>query len=627
MRRDLEQQNRFFIAAILLMFVWGAWGVSAQAQQQATTKVIPSLVPHFYLGGQLTETPIEDPFGMAGGVSGLIELQKKLVAAHEDDRVAGVAITAGPLMLGMAQRQELHALIASLVANGKRVFVHAGDLNLYDYAMYSAASDLYLMPESTLWLMGIHGESPYLVGLLDKLGIEAQILHIGDYKSAGEIFTREGPSDAAQENLDWILDSLFAQLVGQIAEAQDLSQTDVRHIIDNAPYMASDALRRDLIDGIAPRQAFASVITEALGGEVRIDNRYRKKTQPKLNLANPFAIFSALAQPPARQRNTQPAVGVVYVEGTILPGYAEPSPFGPTQGAYSGDICNALEQVAEDANIKALVLRVDSPGGSAFASEQILLSVMSVAETKPVIVSMGNYAASGGYYVSCRADKIFADPATLTASIGVVGGKLVFAETWDKLGVTWHANSRGERAGVFSINRPFSDDESEVMRDFMSSIYDTFLQHVIEGRRNKLTRNLDELSGGRVYTGQQALESGLIDELGGFEAALKAAAEAVELDDYAVRIVPEPVDFLTLMLEDLSGESRRSPTDLSAVASSLAGMARSNTNLAGLIQAVRPALASLPIGYRQALTQSFMQLGVLSEERVTLMPTSLYVFN
>ena len=279
--------------------------------------------------------------------------------------------------------------------------------------------------------------------------------------------------------------------------------------------MAEQALASGLIDAIQTRDAFLAQVRKEMDRPVSFDNRYGREDKPAVNLASPLAFFSLLAEmmnPPKKPQKD--AVAIVYVEGAIMPGYGQASPFGSAGGAFSGDIRKALETAASDKTVKAVVLRIDSPGGSAEASETILNATRQVRARKPFIVSMGDTAASGGYYVACAADTIFADEITVTASIGVVGGKLVTADLWDRLGVNWVGYKRGANADIFNSDRPFDGPQRDAIERYMQTVYDVFKGHVTDSRGDKLTKPLDEIAGGRVYTGKQALDLGLVDRIG-----------------------------------------------------------------------------------------------------------------
>ncbi len=252
---------------------------------------------------------------------------------------------------------------------------------------------------------------------------------------------------------------------------------------------------------------------------------------------------------------------MIYVDGPIIPGYAGPSPFGPEGYARSGNIRYALEKAAGNTHVKAVVMRINSPGGSAEASEVILNAAKRLQAVKPLIVSMGDIAGSGGYYVALGADAIVADEMTITASIGVVVGKLITTGMWDKLGINWYSYQWGANADLFSSAHRFTDPQRQKVNDLMRTVYETFKAHVQEARGGKLTRPLAEVVGGRVFTGRQALELGLIDKIGGLNDAAALAAERAGVGSYEMRVIPEPKDFFTQAIEKMSGRGKR-PSDV-----------------------------------------------------------------
>lgn len=575
-----------------------------------------SVVAHFHLSGALSESPVVDPFGlMAGQVTSLSGLVDRLEKAADDEAVKAVVLTYDGMSFGFGQMEELREAIGRVQAADKRVYVHAEMMMTFQYALLCAGDDLSVAPESPVWLTGLYGEGLYVKDLLAKIGVEADMMAMGAYKSAGELFTRSGPSEAAAENINWIFDSYYGSLVAMIAESRDKTPEQVRALIDKGPYMADEALEKGLIDAIETRQAFVARVKEEIEGPVVVDNRYGRKKGPQINLTSPFAFFSIFAEMfKTPERSQKDAVAVVYVEGPILPGHSQPSPFGATSAAFSGDIRKALEKAAKDPSVKSVVMRVSSPGGSAGASDVILNATRQVKAKKPFVVSMGNVAGSGGYYVSCAADTIFADKVTITASIGVVGGKLITKSMWDKLGINWVPYKRGARADIFNSDRPFNDDEHDVLERYMREVYDVFKGHVVKGRGDKLAKPIEEMAGGRVYTGQQALELGLVDEIGGLHQAVAYAAAQASLDDYEVRVIPEPQDFLTMLMGQQSGAGER-PTDISVSAASslLAG----HPTLAGLFELLRktePERAG-------ALYQALQRIELVRDEGViTMMP-------
>ncbi len=588
--------------------------VMSSGPDQAVEQAAPSVVAHFHLSGALTESEMVDPLGLtAGQITSLRTLVSRIEQASSDDKVKAVVLTFDSMSLGFGQLEELREAIAGLKAAGKKVYVHAEGMNIFVYSLLCAGNNLSVAPQSALWFIGIYTESIYVKDLLDKIGVQGDFLHMGDYKSAAEIFTRSEPSEPAEENINWLLDGYYESLVKMIAQSRGMTAEQVRELIDNGPYLAEQALEKGLIDAVETREEFLVRVKADIEGHVKVDNRYGQEEKSQINLANPFALFAVLSEmlnPP--QKPQKDTVALIYVEGAILPGYGQPSLFGQSGIAFSGDIRKALEVAARDDSVKAVVMRVDSPGGSAEASEVILNATQQVKIKKPFIVSMGNVAGSGGYYISCAADAIFADEVTITASIGVVGGKLITADMWDKLGVNWIGYKRGANADFLNSLQPFDDSQRKLLEDYMQKIYDVFKSHVAQGRGDKLTKPLDEIAGGRVYTGKQALELGLVDKIGGLNRTIDYAAAQASLDDYDVRVIPRPKDFITLLMEEYSGQGER-PTDISMPdATALFSGNPTFKSLFELLRKTEPQRA-------KALYQALMRIELIRRENVIMM--------
>ena len=609
MKRAIAELLRISV----VMAVWGSvcWGGVAG---EAEAPPVPSVVAHFHLSGMVTEAPMVDPFGFMGGqVTSLKDLVRRIDQASTDDEVEAVVLTHDSLYFGFGQLEEIRRALARLQDADKKIYVHAEGMSTFSYALLCASDSLSVAPQSSLWLTGMYGEALYVKGLLDKIGVQADMMQMEAYKSAGEMLMRTSPSEEARENVNWLFDSYYESLVEMIAESRDKTPAQVRDLIDQGPYLANEALEEDLVDAVETRDEFLARVKSDIEGPVKVDNRYGREKAPQINLASPLAFFSLLAEmfktPQVSQKD---AVAVVYVEGIILPGHSQPSLFGPTSAAYSGDIRKALKTAARDKSVKAVVMRVDSPGGSAEASEVILNATRLLRGKKPFVVSMGDVAGSGGYYISCGADVIFANEVTVTASIGVLGGKLVTKGLWDMLGVNWVGYQRGARADIFNSERPFDEDERRLFEEYMRDVYEVFKGHVAQGRSGKLTKPLDQIAGGRVYTGKQALHLGLVDQIGGLDEAVAYAAARASIDDYDVRVIPEPQDFITEMMQQYSGEGER-PTDISLT--SRAGLLAGHPELAPLVDLLRrtePQRAA-------ALTRALQRVELVRKESVIMM--------
>jgi protease-4 len=367
---------------------------------------------------------------------------------------------------------------------------------------------------------------------------------------------REGPSPAAEKMQNWLLDSVYATSMKLIAQGRHVDEAKAREWIDNGPYTAQKAKAAGLIDAVETREEFTAGLKSRFGKDIAFAHKYGEKKQPELDFSSPFAflkIWGELLNEGKKKKSTKNAVGIVCVEGPIVLGKAEASPFGADEAAYSTNVRKALDDAAKDNTVKAVVLRVDSPGGSAVASEIILNATQRLKAKKPFVVSMGNVAGSGGYYVSCASDTIFADAATITGSIGVVAGKFATNDMWKKIGVTFKSYQRGANAGLLASDHTFTPEERQRMQQWMDEIYGVFKGHVTAIRGNRLKKPIDELAGGRVYTGEQALELGLIDKIGSLQDAVAHVAEQAKLTDYDVRAIPPSKNFLEEIMEESSG--------------------------------------------------------------------------
>lgn len=590
----------------------------ARAQDDDKKEQSKSVVAVFALKGELKEQPTEE-FSLFSGTTpmSLKDLVGRLKKAAKDASVKAVVFFPDGGTVGSAQREELLQALDQVKAAGKEVYINAASLTTGDYVFAAAATHLSVVPTGDLWITGLYGESPYLRGLLDKLGVQPQYLHCGAYKSASEIFMRKGPSPEAEKMQNWLLDSIFESEIDLIAKGRHVDTAKVHEWIDNGPYTAEKAKEEHIIDAVEERQDLQTLLQKKYGKNVVFDKKYGKKAEPKLDLSSPFAmfnIFNDILKESQPKKGGKPAVGIVYVDGEISLGDETASPFGGASGAHSGSVRKALEEAARDDSIKAVVLRVDSPGGSATASQIILDATRRVKAKKPFIVSMGNVAGSGGYFVACAADTIYADETTLTASIGVVGGKFVTNPMWNKIGITFKEYKRGANAGLLSSAEPFSKEEEAKMQAWMDSIYGVFKEHVVANRGAKLKKPIDELAGGRVFTGRQALELGLIDKIGSLEDAIRDVAGQAKLKNYDVRVVPRPKNFIEQFMEEVSGEKEdNKDLELRAVAPRPAG------ERASLVELALPYLQHLDPQRVALIKTALHRMELMQREKVILM--------
>ncbi|RIK69367.1 MAG: signal peptide peptidase SppA [Planctomycetota bacterium] len=576
-----------------------------------------SVIPVFKIKGPLAEAPSQMALGELLGEAtpvNMFELLERLRTVRTDSNVEAVVFEIDEAALGMAQIQELRDQFEAIKATEKDVWVFVETLTPAKLMLGGAASQFWLLPTGDVNINGLYGEASYYKNMMDHIRVEADILHCGDYKSAGEPFYRTGPSKEAEEQTNWLLDGMFEEMVGTIAKNRGLSPEKVRELIDRGSLTPRQAFEEKLVDKLGYREDFIASIRKNYG-DAKISTKYGRDKAPKIDFSNPFAFFQVFSDMmKGKKPSTKPAVAVVHVESMITQGDTESGIFGGASNAGSNTVRKAIAKAAADDTVKALVLRVDSPGGSAIASDIICEATKRFKESgRPLIISMGNVAGSGGYYVSTLGDVIFAEPATITGSIGVVGGKIVTKGLWDWIGITGHEYKRGKYSDLMNTNRKFSDEERKLVSDWMNRIYEDFKSRVLEGRKDKIKGDLEPLAGGRVYTGKQALEIGLVDRLGGMADAIKFAASKAELGtNYEVRLYPEQKTLFDILLEGMS-DDHDSENFVSIKASIGSRFAKLPTVAAALdaVQTVDPIKA-------RALRNFLIQMELFSRECVLM---------
>ena len=463
----------------------------------------------------LTQVPADpasdDPIERvrARGRPQLRAILRALHEAGEDRQVAGLVAKVGGA-LPWAIMQELRLGVQAFGSHGKPTVAWAEDFgegspDMAAYVLATAFDEVWLQPSGGIGMLGVGVETTFFRGALDRLGIEPQLEQRYEYKNAADTLTRAEFTPAHRESLTRLAESVFTEAVQDIAAGRGMDATQVRRLIDTGPRTASDARAVGLIDGLGYRdqiyQAMRSKVAD--GADLLFADRWRPRRRPSL---------------PARRKEH---VALVEVNGSITTGRTRLRALGRQVG--SDTVSAQLRAAISNDLARAVVIRVNSPGGSAVASDTIWREVCRVREAgKPVIVSMGEVAASGGYYIACPADVIVALPATLTGSIGVVGGKLVVNDLLQRAGLTTGAVEQGARSLMFSVRRGFTDDERERLGNTIDAIYDDFVAKVAEGRRRTVAE-IERVARGRVWTGRDAVDAGLVDELGGLRRAIEIA--------------------------------------------------------------------------------------------------------
>ena len=518
-------------------------------------RVTAPQVAVFNLDEQILEKPPEIAFGFdLEARSTLYDLLRRLNKAAKDQNVKAVVLTFEEPAMGWAQMQELRSGLSEVRKANKDVYCYIEEVGGGIYQLASAASKICMAPAGEINLTGLHVENAYFKGLLDKIRIEADIEHMGAYKGAGEPFTRTGPSPEARAMQEWLTKDLFDQMIDNIAQGRQMPPEKVRTLIDEGPFNAKQALDAQLIDEIVDADAFLDSLYERYGEEAELVRNYGTAEGPEVDLSSPFAFFKMLGESVSKKKaKVKSSVAVVFIDGMIVSGQTEPGFFSDGGEIGSTTVRRTLARIREDEHVKAVVIRVDSPGGSAMASDVMWQAVQDLAEVKPTAISMGNVAASGGYYLSVGAPTIFADAGTITGSIGVIGGKLVTKGLWDWMGVSFDEVTLGRNADLENTNRRFDDRQRELIRKQLAYVYGMFKERVTDGRKGKLSKEIEEIAGGRVYTGKQAKALGLVDQIGGLNQAIAFVAGKAGVTDYEVRQLPEPKNLLDLIIEGMSG--------------------------------------------------------------------------
>ena len=452
-------------------------------------------------------------------VRGLVESLRK---AKVDRRVTSVVIRPAGTAALWGKVQEVRDAIADFRTSRKPVVAYLEQGGEQEYYLATACDKVFLMPTASLDLTGIASYELFLRGTLDKIGAYPDVLHVGEYKTAANTFTERTFTPSHREMAESLNKDLYEQLVRGLAAGRRKSEEEVRALIDHGPYLPEDAVRAGLIDDLAYEDELDDKVQLGKGNVKFLEHdEYRQISAASLGL------------------NRGSRIAVIYAVGVISTGRSNfDAPSGPVVGSET--IVDYLRKARADGSIKAVVLRVDSPGGSAIASDVIWREMLLTRDVKPVVASMSDVAASGGYYISMPAHTIVAEPATLTGSIGVVMIKFAIDGTLKKLGVNLEGVYSGKYADLYSPVRPFSPEERARVMELMQATYDTFVEKAASAR-NTTPERMDTVAQGRVWTGKQAKQIGLVDELGGLERALAIAKEKAGLKpDAEVELVVYP---------------------------------------------------------------------------------------
>jgi len=580
---------------LLVLFLVGIIGLAILAESMNKPTVAQNSVLVLSVSGDLPDYTPEEPLAKAFGISqkrSFSSLLTQLRKAKVDNRIGAVELEINFPGIGWAKADELRDAIKDFRTSGKPVYAYMAIGSNKEYYIATAADKIFLPPSGDIYINGFAAEAMFYKGSLDKLGIETDVIQFGPkYKNAPDQYTKTQMGDGQKEVINAVLDEYYKRYSGAIAESRKKSAKDVDDLIDNAPYNAIQAKAKGLIDDALYSNQLDDLIKKDLGYaenaklNVLRGGEYREIPADSLGL------------------NKGDRVAVVFASGAINVGRSSDGPFsGSVMG--SDTIVDAINTAAEDSSIRAIVLRVDSPGGSALASDLMWNAIENAKAKKPVVVSMSDVAASGGYYIACNANKIVAEPSTITGSIGLFLGKPVIKGLYTWLGISNEYVTRGKNSGIFKETEHWTDAEKAKMTEQAHATYfDNFVAKVAKGR-NMTPDAVDAIGEGHVWTGTQGKANGLVDEFGGLEKAIDVAKQLANLpaDKDVKRVVfPEPRPFLeTIFGNDNSADAKAQ-------------------------QAQEALLASLPEDVRRVFRYSRLLDQMKHGETIMMMPYELNI--
>ena len=529
----------FFVILIVMI-------VSAVASGDGDKKVVKSSsVLHLKLEHMLVERTTEEGFKLPDGFSseekklGLDEVRKVLEAAAKDKNIEGLFLECGGVMAAPSSLMDLRDALAKFRSSGKWMYAYAENYSQADYYVSSVADSLYMYPAGGFDWRGMNIEMTFYKKLLDDLMIEPRVIRGrgNKYKSAVEPYMYEGMSEPNREQIAAFIDDIWNRMLSDISVSREISIDALNLLADSLTMVrVLSAVENGMMDGLLYRDQVLDLIREKMG------------LQPDTKEEDMHLMaWKDYSQSLEETEGSGEKIAVVYAVGGIESGEGDDETIG------SDRIAKALRDARLDEDVKAIVFRVSSPGGSALASDVIWRETVLIRESgKPFYVSMGDYAASGGYYISCNAEKIFANPTTITGSIGVFGVVPNLGKFWsDKIGITHDWYMTNENAGVMSMNKPWNATEAKAAQESVDFIYDDFIAKVSEGRRLDLNR-VDSIARGRVWSGEDALQMGLVDELGSIETCIAAIAQQAGLGEYEVKEFPDKLDPMEELIRKIS---------------------------------------------------------------------------
>lgn len=501
----------------------------------------PGKVAMLVIEGDLADRPSPLAWLAPKGSVTLRDLVNSLHDLAADDSRSELVIRLKDAALSRSDIDELGAAIEKVRAAGKKVRLFAEGYGGAELMLGAHADEVLMQAGGGVMLPGLYAEEMYLADTLASIGVKPQMVQIGDYKGANEQYMNSAPSKAWDQNINQLMDSMYEHMRSTLTKGRKLTPAQLDEAMKVA-WMAdgTEAAKAGLISGEIDLPALAKHINKERGSDAdKLDWTMiepGKGNGMSMDMTNPFAMMNVLMRKPEHKAK-RPTIAVLHIDGVIVDGDSQDAGFMGEQSVGSRTIRNAIEEIRKQDLIKGVVLRIDSPGGSAIASEVIWQGVKRLAETKPVFVSVGSLAASGGYYIAVSGDRIYVNPSSIVGSIGVVGGKMSLGGLYDWGKVRIYPRSRGPMAGMFDTSKPWSESEVALVRDRMKKTYDLFASRVKAGRSGI---DLAQTAEGRLFTGDKAIGLKMADEIGGLDECLAGLAKKVALDDYDVMDYPGP---------------------------------------------------------------------------------------
>ncbi|WP_339888178.1 signal peptide peptidase SppA [uncultured Flavobacterium sp.] len=529
----------FFISFFFILIIGAIAGSGDGKPKLKKNSVIELDLSEISLdyNGKFEPSPFEALFDQ-GKKASVIEVIDAIEAAKTDKDIKGISILKNNSSLGLAQSKAIRNKLDEFKKSGKFVYAYSDVLSQKDYYLNSVADQVYLNPVGELDFKGLASEVIYMKDLQEKSGVKFEVIRHGKYKSAVEPFLAQEMSPENREQLTVLLQSVWQTVVTDISKSRNIDVATLNTIADNlgarTPILA---LETKLIDKIGYEDEYHDLIRSKL--KVKKDQEYESIS---------ISDYASLADSPSTNFTADHTIAVIYAQGEIQGGEGSVNVIG------EGSINRSLKEAREDDDVKAIVLRIDSPGGSALTSELIWREIELTKKVKPVVVSMGNVAASGGYYIACNSDYIFAEPNTITGSIGVFGMLPNMNELGKNIGINAEQVKTHKNASGYSVFEPLDEGFKAVVLESIEDVYGTFLQRVADGRK-MTTEQVDTIAQGRVWTGTDALKNGLVDKLGSLDDAIKYAATLAKVKEYRTENYPEYESSFEDLLASMSGIS------------------------------------------------------------------------